>query len=69
MKVGDLVSCNMFAGPDVDDIGVIVSIMEKEFLYGKVRIAWLREPRVVVYYRNVIEQDMALGVLSILRHS
>ena len=24
MKVGDLVSCNMFAGPGVDDIGVIV---------------------------------------------
>lgn len=69
MKVGDLVSWNMFDDPGVDDIGVIVSIMEKGFLYGKVKIAWLREPRVVVYYRNVIEQDMALGLLSILRQS
>lgn len=67
MKVGDLVCCKLFAGPDVDDIGVIVSITEKGYFYSKIRIAWLREPRVLDYYRNVVEQDMALGVLTILR--
>jgi len=69
MKVGDLISWNFCDSPNLDDIGVIVSITDSGYFNSTVRIAWLREPGVREYHRASFKQDMALGVLAILRES
>jgi len=69
MKVGDLVSCKLFVGPYVDDIGLIVYITEKGYFESTVGIAWLGESRVSEHHLHAVKQDMALGVLAVLRQS
>lgn len=69
MKVGDLICCKLFVGPYVDDIGLIVYITDTGSLDSKVGIAWLGESRIRDHRLHSIKQDMALGVLAILRQS
>jgi hypothetical protein len=69
MKVGDLVSWKLFVGPYVDDIGLIVYITDTGSLDSKIGIAWLGESRVREHHLHAVKQDMALGVLAVLRQS
>jgi len=70
MKVGDLISFNLFpVGQNVDDIGVIVSITDEGYLDSKIRIAWFREPGFADYSITSVKRDMELRILAILRQS